>query len=165
MISKEQIEKLAAEVHGVYCRAYQERFNKPYWTGGDYSKLEEATKEYDRAFVRWHLIRVERLQSEVVSLRLLLETNKYLHSVVLDDNARARELFPAFRKGIARLESELKECRDALQDQKRRWLDIPGGIDEDADENNTSPEDAGQHAAGLAVKAIDAVLPLLKEKT
>ena len=47
------IEALSAEIHKCYCRAYERRFGKPYWTGGDYSKLEEVTKDYDREMARW----------------------------------------------------------------------------------------------------------------
>lgn len=59
----EEIEVLAAEVHGVYCKQYEKNFGKPYRTGGDYSILEEPVKDYDRAFVRWHLERIASLES------------------------------------------------------------------------------------------------------
>ena len=42
-------DQLAAEVHGVYCEQYLKNFGKNYWTGGDYTKLNEATKAYDLA--------------------------------------------------------------------------------------------------------------------
>ena len=64
MTEVKTIEALAAEVHGIYCVEYEKRFGKPYWTGADYSKLDEPTKDYDRAFVRWHLERIERLGKE-----------------------------------------------------------------------------------------------------
>lgn len=51
------IEALAAETHKIYCEAYEKRHGKPYWTNGDYSKLDEPTKEYDRFFVRWAIKR------------------------------------------------------------------------------------------------------------
>lgn len=51
------IEALAAETHKIYCEAYEKRFGKPFWTNGDYSKLDEPTKEYDRHFVRWAIKR------------------------------------------------------------------------------------------------------------
>ena len=46
------MEMLAEEVHKDYCRDYEMRNGKPYWTGGDYSKLDEATKDIDRVTVR-----------------------------------------------------------------------------------------------------------------
>jgi hypothetical protein len=52
-----EIERLAEEVHQVYCEQYEKKHGKPYWTGGDYSKLDEVTKDFDRAIVRWHLSR------------------------------------------------------------------------------------------------------------
>jgi hypothetical protein len=48
-------EVISAEIHKCYCRAYERRFGKPYWTNGDYSKLDEATKDYDRAMADWHI--------------------------------------------------------------------------------------------------------------
>ena len=38
-----EIEKVSAEIHKCYCRVYERRFGKPYWTNGDYSKLDEST--------------------------------------------------------------------------------------------------------------------------
>ena len=63
------VETLAAEIHKVYCIAYAKRFRKPYHTNGDYSKLDEATKEYDRAFARWHM---EKMKSCDADARALL---------------------------------------------------------------------------------------------
>lgn len=57
-------EELAAEVHRVYCAQYEKNFGKPYRTGGDYSKLDESTKDYDRAFVRWHQEKIAALSAE-----------------------------------------------------------------------------------------------------
>lgn len=47
------MEKLAEEVHHIYCEQYEKDHGKPYWTNGDYSKLDERVKEYDRNIVRW----------------------------------------------------------------------------------------------------------------
>lgn len=51
----EDIEALSAEVHKLYCAQYLIDHGAPYWSGGDYSKLDERVKEYDRNIVRWHL--------------------------------------------------------------------------------------------------------------
>lgn len=51
----DEFERLAAEIHQVYCDGYKKRFKEDYWTNGDYSLLDEATKEFDRNIVRWHL--------------------------------------------------------------------------------------------------------------
>jgi len=48
----ELIEECSEAVHQAYCENYLERKGEPYWTGGDYSKLDEETKEIDRATVR-----------------------------------------------------------------------------------------------------------------
>jgi len=52
-LSDELLEQLSAETHKIYCEQYKKNFGKEYHTGGNYSKLDEPTKDYDRAFVRW----------------------------------------------------------------------------------------------------------------
>jgi hypothetical protein len=46
------IEKLAGIVHKAYCGQYKKKHGKDYWTKGDYSLLDEETKEFDRVTVR-----------------------------------------------------------------------------------------------------------------
>ena len=65
-------EALAADVHRVYCRQYEKRFGKPYWTDGDFAKLDEPTKEYDRAFVKWHRLYSGRVEAENKALKQAL---------------------------------------------------------------------------------------------
>lgn len=72
-----RVEKLSAEIHKCYCRAYERRFGKPYWTGGDYSVLEEATKDYDREMARFMLealdlkdTKIAHLEGEVERLKV-----------------------------------------------------------------------------------------------
>lgn len=60
------IEEISAEIHKCYCRAYEKRFGKPYWTNGDYSKLDEPTKDYDREMARWHISEVKRIVEPLV---------------------------------------------------------------------------------------------------
>ena len=47
----EEIERLARAAHRGYCKAYLKNTGKEYWTGGDYDKLDEKTKEIDRIVV------------------------------------------------------------------------------------------------------------------
>lgn len=54
-MENKELEKLAEEVHHLYCAQYLKDHGEEYWTKGDYSKLEERIKEYDRNIVRWHL--------------------------------------------------------------------------------------------------------------
>lgn len=56
---KDEIEKLSSEIHNLYCEEYKKRFGKEYHTKGDYSLLDEATKNYDRNIARWHLKKIE----------------------------------------------------------------------------------------------------------
>lgn len=46
------IEVIAEAVHKSYCGCYQRKHGKSYWTNGDYSLLDEETKEIDRETVR-----------------------------------------------------------------------------------------------------------------
>lgn len=46
------VEQLARIVHKAYCKEYERQKGEPYWTDGDYDKLDEATKEFDRVTVR-----------------------------------------------------------------------------------------------------------------
>jgi hypothetical protein len=46
------IEELSELVHKAYCKSYQIKHGKDYWTGGDYNKLTEEDKNYDRATVK-----------------------------------------------------------------------------------------------------------------
>ena len=50
-ITDELIEKCAEAVHKTYCKKYLKKTGKPYWTKGDYSKLDEKIKETDRVTV------------------------------------------------------------------------------------------------------------------
>ena len=45
---QETKEELSAKIHKIYCVQYEKDNGKPYWTNGDYSKLDEKTKQYDR---------------------------------------------------------------------------------------------------------------------
>jgi hypothetical protein len=46
------VEPLAKAVHEAYCSQYEVLNKRPYWTHGDYNKLDEATKWFDRKTVR-----------------------------------------------------------------------------------------------------------------
>ncbi len=46
------IEEISETVHKAYCTQYEKKHGKSYWTNGDYSKLNEETKEFDRVTVR-----------------------------------------------------------------------------------------------------------------
>ncbi len=50
-----KLEQLSEKIHKLYCEQYEKDNGKPYWTNGDYSKLDEKTKEYDRNIARFIL--------------------------------------------------------------------------------------------------------------
>lgn len=58
----EDIEKLSEKIHHLYCAQYEKDHGNPYHTGGDYSKLDERMKEYDRNIARFitQLLKAER---------------------------------------------------------------------------------------------------------
>lgn len=47
----EFLELLAETVHKSYCEDYQQKNGKTHWTNGDYSLLEEATKDTNRKII------------------------------------------------------------------------------------------------------------------
>jgi len=46
------IEPICEKVHQAYCQYQLDHGKKEYWTKGDYSKLDDSTKEIDRYTVR-----------------------------------------------------------------------------------------------------------------
>jgi len=46
------IERICEKVHQAYCKYHLENKGTEYWTKGDYNKLSEEGKEYDRRTVR-----------------------------------------------------------------------------------------------------------------
>ena len=55
------MERLAEAVHKAYCLRYKQVHGKEYWTKGDYSLLDEETKEYDRVTVRAVLLANDKI--------------------------------------------------------------------------------------------------------
>ena len=58
-----------------------------------------------------------------------------------------------------------KKLRDALEGQLVRWYSLPAGVDEEADELDTSPDDMDAHIAGLAVREIKQALASTTDET
>ena len=52
ILHRANIEKISEAVHKTYCESYFRTHGKQYWTKGDYDKLSEEIKEYDRNTVR-----------------------------------------------------------------------------------------------------------------
>lgn len=66
-------EKLAEQIHQVYCRYYKDRHGKDYWTKGDYGNLDDATKEADRYMARFVLSTIATQTAEIKRLRGVLD--------------------------------------------------------------------------------------------
>lgn len=71
----ENIEPICEAVHKAYCEERIRQEREPYWTGGDYSKLDEATKDYDRKTVIAVLsaVKFEHIQSENKQMKSAIE--------------------------------------------------------------------------------------------
>lgn len=67
------VEELAEQIHQVYCRYKKEVHGEDYWTGGDYSKLEDQWKEADRYMARFV---IEQVESQVAALLNTVEGEK-----------------------------------------------------------------------------------------
>lgn len=70
------IEPLAEEVHKAYCSYCKEVKGEEYWTKGDYSLLDDKTKEIDRYTVRAILNSLEKLVTELKSNKLFQDAIK-----------------------------------------------------------------------------------------
>ncbi len=94
---------------------------------------------------------------------------EYIARPVADDDAREDRieklrdegfaLHRAYYDVVARAEKAERDrdrARAELAAQRELWQQIPGGPDYEADENDTSPSDAGSHLAGIAIRRIDA---------
>ena len=58
----------------------------------------------------------------------------------------------------------LRQALEALEGQQDFWYSLPSGVDEEAQIDNDSPEDAAAHVAGLAVKAAQPIIVALAER-
>jgi DnaJ-class molecular chaperone len=67
-MTKNLVELMAKAVHEAYCECYEEREGKPYWTGGDYDKLDQSWKEVDRTIVRTVLSVVKERIGDVAEI-------------------------------------------------------------------------------------------------
>lgn len=63
--STDNLEVLSERIHKLYCVQYEKDHGEPYWTNGDYSKLEERVKEYDRNIARFIESLLSRKEEEV----------------------------------------------------------------------------------------------------
>lgn len=66
--NRETLETLSEKIHHLYCEQYFADNGKYYWTEGDYSKLDERTKEYDRNIARFILKREAELLERIAQL-------------------------------------------------------------------------------------------------
>lgn len=69
---EKKIETLSEQIHRLYCEQYEKDHDKPYWTTGNYSKLEERVKEYDRNIARFIFEReaelIKKFDDKIMSL-------------------------------------------------------------------------------------------------
>lgn len=65
-VSKEEMENICEKVHQAYCKYHLENKGTEYCTKGDYSKLNEEGKEYDRRTVRAVLGAIADMHKEMI---------------------------------------------------------------------------------------------------
>jgi hypothetical protein len=75
------IEKCAEAVHKAYCNYHLKNKGVPYWTNGDYTLLDEATKQIDRETVLAVLAVIN--QHSTPSLNPLLEEMKRKYDEII----------------------------------------------------------------------------------
>ena len=81
-MDNEWIEDMSERIHKVYCQYYIDVKGEEYWTKGDYSKLNEDTKDFDRESVKVCLkevkLRLLKNRRSVVDIEKILE-NRILY--------------------------------------------------------------------------------------
>lgn len=97
------IEPICAAVHKAYCEERIRQGKEPYWTNGDYNKLDEATKDYDRATVFAVLKAIALLEKEPS----ILATVRRNRDSIYNQNIRTYKKLKDF-------EAENKRLREAL---------------------------------------------------
>jgi len=98
-LSPERLEEWAEKVHHAYCAERLRQTGEEYWTKGDYSLLDEDTKEFDRVMVRLFLTHIDSLQAKVDAVRndecmgwvLYHEESRNIRYRVLDNLNRSHE--------------------------------------------------------------------------
>ena len=110
------IEAVCETVHKAYCDERVRQGREPYWTGGDYSKLNEAAKDYDRATVQAVLgaIGFEQLQAELAKANKEIEQLKGNDCVNIDCSNHVQEVLlekEQLQAEIADLTLAVKEWR------------------------------------------------------
>jgi hypothetical protein len=77
--------------------------------------------------------------------------------LIMDMSAEFSETAKGYELEVARL-------RKAMEDLKAYLYDMPGGIEEDIDIHNTSPDDMIVHLSSICVKIINETLAPEKEE-
>ena len=82
------VEEMSEQIHKNYCEYVLARTGKPYWTGGDYSKLDEETKEADRIQARWMLKQITEITTPLIeALEFMLEATILAYNIGLVKSA------------------------------------------------------------------------------
>lgn len=107
------IEKLSAAVHRAYCQHYLESHHEEYWTKGDYSKLNEVTKEIDRCTVRAVLAELEAAESKQEPTELLSDVKLIIETAIQEGRETGYSPTAEEWNNI----SKLCDHNDSLQEQ------------------------------------------------
>lgn len=108
-----ETEDLAAEVHAVYCRAYETRYGKPKKPWSEYAELCEQSKNFYRDFARWHLGRTENLQVAMNDVAARLQ-EAYIRIEALDLAGASWRSAAGIAAG-GDLEAAIRHMRDRIK--------------------------------------------------
>jgi len=67
-----ELEKLSEQIHRVYCDYHRQVKGAEYWTKGDYSLLDDDTKEADRFMARFLQSQLTTKEEEISTLKAQL---------------------------------------------------------------------------------------------
>lgn len=76
LLSDVMLEVLAEAVHKAYCKYHLDNKGEEYWTKGDYSLLDEATKQIDRETVIAVMIALGDYESDAMTFGHAIEAMK-----------------------------------------------------------------------------------------
>lgn len=115
--SELKIEDLSAEIHKCYCRYYLKRFGKEYHTNGDYSKLDEATKDADREMAKWVTKNFHNITLAQILAALPEKINdkvQFIHEDSVEDTDIVIQSAESWNAAIDQAEKNLRELYEKI---------------------------------------------------
>ncbi len=163
-MSEDRLEEISERIHKAYCKHYQQVKGESYWTGGDYSKLNEETKEYDRVIARLFISELERCRARIEQLETDLEEMHQSRKEIIAGGRSVLESWARERRHRKRVLKELKKRRaenemfqgDVVRLQQtnrrlnRRCTDMEGALKEKLEKGKVEYRSFGRMLANAA---------------